>query len=406
MKSFQKTKTSKSSLDQETYDWLSHRGKYSIGTFKPSIPLESAIPPSSSQNSLLIKRSIQKVTFRDTENYFVSLQGVELQYQPTPEKIICLDIDGTIFDYEKSKQSNTTIILNRDRLRTTLQHAKKNNISIILITSRTIDSNFEVQFNDSPLSIPNIVKAIGEEYFDMIFLTNTQRKAKTLKLLFKHFFNDDLTKKQQILLLDNSTAEVNECYQLGFPAVLADDTLDYLDEADGFIFQDDEIYKASIIALQEDIKKGDVDSLYCLADYYETGRGVPRDCKKSIELYQKAADKGHTGALNALGLSYISGKGVPQDKAKGLMYITQSAEMDQNEWALKNLCTLLNHKEYYDFLIDYFLTKQITAWPKNMPLDSKEHPAHPYPKIKDQLRSIFECNKAKEMIATLTVYRK
>jgi len=59
-----------------------------------------------------------------------------------------------------------------------------------------------------------------------------------------------------------------------------------------------------------------------LGDDYLYGRGVTRDVKKALELYESAAEGGNNGASIEAGLMYVQGKVVPFDEDKATDYLT------------------------------------------------------------------------------------
>lgn len=65
-------------------------------------------------------------------------------------------------------------------------------------------------------------------------------------------------------------------------------------------------------------ERGDPDTQFFVANFYEEGRGVKKDLKQAYEWYNKAANNNHSDAQFKLGLFYQNGWGVKkdQDKAK------------------------------------------------------------------------------------------
>lgn len=76
----------------------------------------------------------------------------------------------------------------------------------------------------------------------------------------------------------------------------------------------------------QDNEKG----LYYLGLCYQSGYGVPKDDKKSVELYEAAAEKGSTGAVMYLTTVYLTGinNSVPQDRDKFRTYYNQICSTD------------------------------------------------------------------------------
>lgn len=74
-------------------------------------------------------------------------------------------------------------------------------------------------------------------------------------------------------------------------------------------------------------EKGDAEAQYELADAYFFGRGVPRDCEKTVEWRRKAADQGHAGALYDLGTYALRPRScLPQDHAEARRWFLLAAE--------------------------------------------------------------------------------
>jgi len=65
------------------------------------------------------------------------------------------------------------------------------------------------------------------------------------------------------------------------------------------------------------VKKKDPAAIYFLGKHYFFGAlGLPKDVRKSAELYAKAAELGSISALYSLGNPYCNGEGVEQDESK------------------------------------------------------------------------------------------
>lgn len=63
-------------------------------------------------------------------------------------------------------------------------------------------------------------------------------------------------------------------------------------------------------------KRGDVNAMFKLANYYFTGTGVTKSYTDAFEWYEKAAKKGHSGAMEKLGDCYYYGYGVEKSYSK------------------------------------------------------------------------------------------
>lgn len=71
-----------------------------------------------------------------------------------------------------------------------------------------------------------------------------------------------------------------------------------------------------------------------LGGLYNTGHGVPQDCKEAAIWFRKAADQGYVLAQNSLGAMYATGRGVTQDLQEAANWCRKAAEqgdaMSQN----------------------------------------------------------------------------
>ncbi len=81
------------------------------------------------------------------------------------------------------------------------------------------------------------------------------------------------------------------------------------------------------------IKKGSTQAPVLLADYYATGRGVPKDCEQATVLLRSAARRGNPRASARLGMYYATGRCVAQDRAQAWHWLTQAHEGDPgSDW--------------------------------------------------------------------------
>ena len=71
--------------------------------------------------------------------------------------------------------------------------------------------------------------------------------------------------------------------------------------------------------------------LYESARRYEVGRGVKKDFKKALELYQQSADASYPRAYAAMARFYLNGWGCAKDPARAFELSTRGAELDMLE---------------------------------------------------------------------------
>lgn len=85
-------------------------------------------------------------------------------------------------------------------------------------------------------------------------------------------------------------------------------------------------YADSFVWAEKSAAQNNGDGLWTLALAYEHGRGVKKNAKKAVELYQKGADVGHAPSQHSLGCYYMRGEVVPQDEQKGFALVQTAAE--------------------------------------------------------------------------------
>ncbi|KAI8885312.1 HCP-like protein, partial [Backusella circina FSU 941] len=76
---------------------------------------------------------------------------------------------------------------------------------------------------------------------------------------------------------------------------------------------------------------GVTDAHYRLGVFYQEGRGVQKDYKMAVDLYQKATKKEHEGACYRLGQLYQYGKGVELNYSKAYRFYKTAADMSHLE---------------------------------------------------------------------------
>ena len=96
-------------------------------------------------------------------------------------------------------------------------------------------------------------------------------------------------------------------------------------------------YKKALEGYSNAAAKGDVKSLYELAEMYYVGAGVESDYKKAFDLYHTAAEKGYADAKYKLGEIYKYGYGVKQNFNKSEKWYVAAAEDFQKEAGNGNL---------------------------------------------------------------------
>jgi TPR repeat protein len=88
----------------------------------------------------------------------------------------------------------------------------------------------------------------------------------------------------------------------------------------GILYMDENFEKA-MFWFEKAMQNGDKDAMYILGEIYYNGtRGVKKDIKKAIEMYEKAADKIHYAAMKCLGRAYLYGEGVEKDYQKAVSF--------------------------------------------------------------------------------------
>ena len=88
--------------------------------------------------------------------------------------------------------------------------------------------------------------------------------------------------------------------------------------------------------------QGNIQAKNNLAFCYQKGRGVHKDVKEAIRLYEEAAAGGHASAQYNLGYCYWYGEGVKTDKNRAIELFKQSAD-NGNAKAAQMLKILSQH---------------------------------------------------------------
>lgn len=85
-------------------------------------------------------------------------------------------------------------------------------------------------------------------------------------------------------------------------------------------------YEECVMWAEKAVAQGNADGYWTLALAYHHGRGVKRDVKKAIELYQKGADAGSDSCKHNLACEYMTGENIKKDHKKGFVLIKEAAE--------------------------------------------------------------------------------
>ncbi|MDD4004544.1 MAG: tetratricopeptide repeat protein [Elusimicrobiaceae bacterium] len=102
--------------------------------------------------------------------------------------------------------------------------------------------------------------------------------------------------------------------------------------------------ETAAIAELERSTAADICAAVRLAERYATGKGVPRDLKKSLELYGVAASSGNPAAQYALGSIYYSGLGVAANLDAAVEWFLKSAALN-NPYAQMRLGAIYGLKD-------------------------------------------------------------
>lgn len=71
---------------------------------------------------------------------------------------------------------------------------------------------------------------------------------------------------------------------------------------------------------------GNAEAQFLLGLAYDDGRGVARDRRRALDLFEAAAAQGHSDAAYLAGLAHYRGRGTPADKDRAVDYIRQAAD--------------------------------------------------------------------------------
>ncbi len=85
-------------------------------------------------------------------------------------------------------------------------------------------------------------------------------------------------------------------------------------------------YKTALREWQPAADKGDPYAQHMLGFLYASGRGVPLDSTRTVQLWEQAADQGFAPAQYTLGSLFREGLGVKQNLAKAAHWISRAAD--------------------------------------------------------------------------------
>ena len=106
----------------------------------------------------------------------------------------------------------------------------------------------------------------------------------------------------------------------------------------GIYKENDEYFRA----LHRRVDANDANAIATLGDIYKEGMMLPKDLRKSVELWDKAAKLGNIGAYNSLGLAYMFGYGVEKNNEKA-KYHWEEAALGGDEVARMQLGIIENN---------------------------------------------------------------
>lgn len=173
------------------------------------------------------------VNFQSDEFVAVNLWPSD-KLNVTPNKVLALDVDETIIDYEASKKNDKLVFINFEKLKQKIAYAKEHNIVIVIVTSRKFDPITDTSY----LSVNNIVKELGMENFDYIFYTNGKCKSMVMQKLWDFYYRSSTDKLKDLCLIDDADRFLRDCLEKNFMVIKANknDTHSvYLDEMQNFM---------------------------------------------------------------------------------------------------------------------------------------------------------------------------
>lgn len=165
------------------------------------------------------------------------------------EKILFLDIDETIIDYELSLKNQKLVFIHEEKLRQVIKHAIEKNILIVLATSRTYN---EYERDGLLVSAKNIAKELGADNFGWTFFTAGKCKSPILDYFWMYHFDLVPDAKNCLCLVDDNPRYVDPCRAKNYPVIVADKndaSARYLDLANEFLDQKNIPSKEAVILM-------------------------------------------------------------------------------------------------------------------------------------------------------------
>ena len=107
--------------------------------------------------------------------------------------------------------------------------------------------------------------------------------------------------------------------------------------------------------IQARVDKKDPEAIYFLGQHYFYGvRGLQKNTRRAVELWEEAAELGSIRALHNLALSYLRGEGVEQDMAVWIHFYKKAA-MQGCALSRHNLGGTEAEKGNYDRAVNHLL---------------------------------------------------
>jgi TPR repeat protein len=88
----------------------------------------------------------------------------------------------------------------------------------------------------------------------------------------------------------------------------------------------DQMSRYEVRSMRREAEFGDETAALTLGMAYETGRGVPQNCREAARWVQLAAEDGNAAAEYNLGLRYLNGDGVREDRAEARKWIEAASQ--------------------------------------------------------------------------------
>lgn len=152
-----------------------------------------------------------------------------------PSRVLLYDVDRTLIeDRDPSKKSSRPVFLYEQRLKATLEKAKKHNVMLGIVTSREYTDTEKRGIH--PRTIKKIVKTLGEHYFNFVFFTAGSHKYFALVDVANYFFKNDPQGQAKVCLIDDQEEMITELASNGFnQCLLVNPDGSHLDKIDQFI---------------------------------------------------------------------------------------------------------------------------------------------------------------------------